>query len=162
MQQQLLGVSSYTKTKAKEEHLLIHRKQKSDTHKEKKTLAFYAIYCFFSPFILSFSLNCTNRKRLKQYTLTHYFVYDNGRTKNKSRSRRKQTAERLNFRFFYFLLFFTVVGSLLVRTVKGRSVKTFFLLHIIFFFLIFVLVFIYLNAQRNYRKGAVAFHNRSR
>lgn len=40
---------------------------------------------------------------------------------------RKQTAERLNFRFLlFFIIFFTVEGSFLVRSVKRRSVKTFF------------------------------------
>lgn len=65
-------------------------------------------FIVFSPFILSCSLNRTKRKRLKQYTLTHYFVYDNGRAKKINQDQgRKQTAERLNFRFyFYFLSFF--------------------------------------------------------
>lgn len=48
---------------------------------------------------------------------------------------RKQTTERLNYRFLlFFIIFFTVEGSFLVRTVKRRSVKTFFSTHYIFLF----------------------------
>lgn len=60
---------------------------------------------------------------------------------------RKQTAERLNFCFF--LSFFTVEGSFLVRTVKRRSVKTFFSTHYIFLFNFHTCIFINSNAARN-------------
>lgn len=75
---------------------------------------------------------------------------------------RKQTAERLNFRFFFiFYHFFTVEGSFLVRTVKRRSVKTFFSTQYIFF-LIFLLVYLSIQTRRAIvAKRAHAFHNRS-
>lgn len=106
MQQQLLGVSSWKKTMAKEEILLIHVKKQTQSHKEKHKR--------FMPFIvflpLFFHVLLTVRSEsvwnnIHSHTIS-YMIMEEQKKINQDQGR-KQTAERLNFRFFFnFLSFF--------------------------------------------------------
>lgn len=85
-------------------NLLIHPLCDRHSFKKHKRFAPFIVSFFFFP--LSCSLNCTKRKRLIKYTLTHYFVYWRALNKTNQIKEESNRFEVKILRFFFFISYF--------------------------------------------------------
>lgn len=107
MQQQLLGVSSQQKKKHWRRRKIYWFTQQKQTHSHKeKNISVLCYLLFFLPLLFHVLLTVRSEcvwNNIHSHTISYMIMKEQKINRDQGR---KQTAERLNFRFFYFSYYF--------------------------------------------------------